>query len=139
MLALLFVGSLLDTPGMTARQGMIPNFSRRAGMPVEGPNSAYQAIQQGSSLVGPPIAGILIVILGSGNVLFLDAATFAVSALLILAAVPRSSHTPEQGPGKGYFAELLGGLSFVWSTLAMRTIILAAVVGRVSSPPLHWR
>ena len=136
LLALVFLGSLLDTPGMTARQGMIPDLSRRAGMPLERPNSAYQAIQQGSFLVGPPIAGILIASLGSSNVLFLDAATFAVSALLILAAVPRSGRTAEKGPGDGYLAELVGGLSFVWGNLAMRTIILAAVVCNFLASPL---
>ncbi len=121
---------------MTARQGMIPDLSQRAGMPVERPNAAYQAIQQGSFLVGPPIAGILIATLGSSNVLFLDAATFAVSALLILAAVPRPSRTAEKGPNEGYFAELLGGLSFVSGNLAMRTIILAAVVCNFLASPL---
>ena len=136
LLALVFLGSLLDTPGMTARQGMIPGLSRRAGMPVERPNSAYQAIQQGSFLVGPPIAGILIASLGSSNVLFFDAATFAVSALLILAAVPRPNRLAEKEPGDGYLAELLGGLSFVWGNLAMRTIILAAVVCNFLASPL---
>ena len=136
LLALLFAGSLLDTPGMTARQGMIPDLSRRAGMPVERPNSAYQAIQQGSFLVGPPLAGILIATVGSSRVLFLDAATFALSALLILAAIPRPGRVADKGPGEGYVAELLGGLSFVWGNLAMRTIILAAVVCNFLASPL---
>ncbi len=136
LLALVFLGSLLDTPGITARQGMIPDLSRRAGMPVERPNSAYQAIQQGSFLVGPPIAGVLIAALGSSNVLLLDAGTFVVSALLILAAVPRAGRTLNEGSGAGYVAELLGGLSFVWGNLAMRAIILAAVVCNFLASPL---
>ena len=137
LLTLLFLGSLLDTPGMTARQGMIPDLSRRAGMPVERPNSAYQAIQQGSFLVGPPLAGVLIAALGSSNVLFLDAATFAVSALLILTAVPRPGRVTDEGTeNEGYVAELLGGLRFVWGNLAMRTIILAAVVCNFLASPL---
>lgn len=137
LLTLLFLGSLLDTPGMMARQGMIPDLSRRAGMPVERPNSAYQAIQQGSFLVGPPLAGILIASLGSSNVLLLDAATFAVSALLILAAVPRLRSVADEGTkSEGYVVELLGGLRFVWGNLAMRTIILAAVVCNFLASPL---
>lgn len=136
LLALLFLGSVLDTPGMTARQGMIPDLSRRAGMPVERPNSAYQAIQQGSFLVGPPVAGVLIAVFGASNVLFLDAATFAVSALLILVAVPLSRRAGDEQGGEGYLAELVGGLRFVWGNLAMRTIILAAVVCNFLASPL---
>ena len=137
LLALLFLGSILDTPGMTARQGMIPDLSRRAGMPVERPNSAYQAIQQGSFLVGPPLAGVLIAFFGARNVLLLDAATFAVSALLILLAVPSSGRAEEgEQSGGGYVEEFVGGLRFVWGNLAMRTIILAAVVSNFLASPL---
>lgn len=137
LLALLSLGSLLDTPGMTARQGMIPDLSRRAGMLVERPNSAYQAIQQGSLLIGPPLAGILIAFLGSSTVLFLDAGTFAVSALLILVAVPRPERlVDEETKSESYVVELLGGLGFVWGNLSMRTIVLAAVVCNFLASPL---
>ncbi len=69
--------------------------------------------------------------------LLLDAATFAVSALLILAAVPRPRSAADEGTkSEGYVVELLGGLRFVWGNLAMRNIILAAVVCNFLASPL---
>ena len=88
-LVLVLLGTCLDTPGMTARQSLIPDLAGRAGMPVERANSALQAIESSSDLLGPPLAGILIAILGPSNVLFLDAATFVLSAAMIAGAVPR--------------------------------------------------
>ena len=45
---------------------------------------------QTSSLLGPPLAGVLIATLGAANVLYVDAATFAFSFLTVLLFVPRA-------------------------------------------------
>jgi MFS family permease len=128
LLVLVFLGSLLDAPGTTARQGLLPDLAGRAGMPLERANSAYQAIQRASFLVGPPLAGFLIVVIGASNVLWVDAATFAVSALAIAAAVPSAERRDEPGDREGYLAELLAGLHFIRRDRLIFTIVVAAVV-----------
>ena len=84
LLGIVFLGALLDAPGNTARQSLLPDFAGAAGMPLERANSAYQTIQRGSSMIGPVLSGALIGVMGAANVLWVDAATFLVSAALIL-------------------------------------------------------
>ncbi len=79
LLLLVFLGALLDAPGNTARMSLLPDLARLAGMALERANGVTQVIHSLSQLVGPLLAGLLIVALGPSNVLWIDAATFAVS------------------------------------------------------------
>ena len=114
LLALIFLSNLFNTPGNTARRSMVPDLTELAGMRLERANAAAQAIPRFATLFGPPLAGVLIVALGPSNVLWFDAATFAVSALLIALAVPTVPPAPraEDAP-QGYRAELLEAWHFV--------------------------
>jgi predicted MFS family arabinose efflux permease len=67
---------------------MVPDLTELAGMRLERANAAAQAIPRFATLFGPPLAGVLIVALGPSNVLWFDAATFALSALLIALTIP---------------------------------------------------
>ena len=115
LLVLVFLGGFLDAPGHTARQSLVPNLAWRAGMGIERANSAFQGIQFASLLLGPPLAGLLITLFALGNVLWIDAATFVVSAALIATLVP--APTPRSGaePRRAgrYLAELAEGLAFI--------------------------
>ncbi|MFK0063941.1 MFS transporter [Streptomyces werraensis] len=51
-------------------------------------NSALEGVQNGSALAGPALAGALIPLVGTTSVVWLDAATFAFSGLLLLRRVP---------------------------------------------------
>ena len=118
LLVLVFLGALLDAPGLTARQSMAPDLAQMAGIRTERVNSALQAIQQSALLLGPPAAGVLIAVLTTSNVLWLDAATFAVSAAAIASLVPalagRSAGTSAGDRGsRRYLIELAEGLRFV--------------------------
>src|SRR5579884_2954839 len=88
LLALVFVGSLLEIPGLTARRSLLPELAALARQPLERVNAAYEGNQYLSQLAGPPIAGILIGVLGASNVLWLDAASFAISAAVVAVAIP---------------------------------------------------
>ena len=137
LLVLVLLGTCLDTPGMTARQSLIPDLAGRAGMPVERANSALQAIESLSDLLGPPLAGILIALLGPSNVLFLDAATFALSAAMIAAAVPRPVLMPvEKATTGGYFANLLEGLRFIRGEQLILSIVIVAVITNFLDSPI---
>lgn len=124
LLVLVFLGALLDAPGNTARDAMIPELAALAGMSIERATSASQVIERGSRLVGAPLAGLLIAVLGTANVLWLDAASFFISAAMValLIAVPRVK--PKEAERGKYFDELLDGMRF----LARDRLILAIVV-----------
>lgn len=125
LMILVFLGALLDAPGSTARSALIPELAKLAGMPIERATSANQVIERSSRLIGAPLAGLLIAVMGTANVLWLDAFSFFVSAVLvgILISVPRRAiaKSTEQG---NYFTELLAGLKF----LVRDRLILAIVI-----------
>ena len=117
LLVLVFLGGFLDAPGHTARQGLVPDLAGRVGMGIERANSAFQGIQYASFLVGSPLAGLLIVAFAPGNVLWIDASTFVVSAALVAALVPpvtpRPSTVAERRRAGRYRAELAEGMAFI--------------------------
>jgi MFS family permease len=112
LLTLVFVGHLLDVSGITARRSLLPELAGLAGIRLERINAAYEANQQLAFLLGPPLAGLLIAWLGASNVLWLDAATFALSALAIGLAVPAAVHVARRASGR-YVDELRAGLRFL--------------------------
>lgn len=137
LMVLVFFGGLLDAPGVAARQSLVPELSRRAGMRMERANSAFQAIQRFSGLIGPLLGGILIAALGSSNVLFLDAATFATSAAAVAVAVPRTSRPTERAETRGaYLAELFEGLRSVRRDRLLFSIVVGGFVLNFFGEPL---
>lgn len=88
LLLLIFLAGLLTTPGATARAAMVPELAELAQMRIERAASASDGMTRLSRFIGAPLAGVLIALMGSGNLLWIDAATFAFSALVIGRAVP---------------------------------------------------
>ena len=87
LLVLVFLGALLDSPGITARRSIYPDLAHDAGVSLERANALYQVVIRSAGLVGPPLAGVLIVALGASNLLWLNAASFVVSAGIVAVAV----------------------------------------------------
>lgn len=127
LLALVFLGALLDAPGTTAREALVPDLAQAAGMPLERASSLLQIVERGSRLLGAPLAGILVGTLGAQNVLWLDTATFAVSALLVAVAVPTLRVAPQEQPGS-YPAQLREGLLFIRGDRLMLALVLLLVI-----------
>jgi MFS family permease len=133
LLVLVFLGGFLDGPGLTARQSIVPDLAGRTGMRIERANSALLAIQQLSFLLGPLLAGVLIAVLGPSNVLWVDAATFAVSAATIAMLVPSSAQEADRpaeetrGVGR-YLADLTEGLRFTRRDRLIFWIIATGVI-----------
>ncbi len=111
LLALVFAGALLDAPGNTARQALFPEIIDQAGTSPERANSAYQTVFRFAQLLGPLIGGVLISALGATNVLWIDAATFAVSASMVLFFLTADRAIERET--KHYLAEMLEGLRFI--------------------------
>jgi MFS family permease len=129
LLALIITGTILDTPGSTARQTMMPELAQKAGIKLERANAAYGSIWRLSILLGPPLAGVLIGFLGTANVLWIDAATFLVSALLIGLVVPRPPRIEKPAERSHPVSEMLDGLRFYGRERLLRALlILFAIV-----------
>jgi len=142
LLALVFLGNLCDAPGTTARTALVPDVARAATMPLEQATASAQAIQRGARLLGAPLAGVLIAALGVSRVLWVDAATFGVSALLVGVAMPAiptmrlAASIEEERHGQGYLAELLEGFRVIGRDRLIRAIVLTVLVTNFLDAPL---
>ncbi len=137
LLALAFLGNLFNTPGNTARQSLVPELAAMAEMRLERANSFVQTVPRIATLLGPPLAGVLIAVIGASNVLWLDAATFAISAALIGALIPAVAVASEEAapPGR-YVADLMEGLRFIWDDPVIRALSLLFAVGNFLDAPI---
>ena len=131
LLALVFLGSILDTPGGTARQSMMPTLAQLAGMPLERSNSLAQSLSGVANLLGPVLAGGLIAAIGTSNVMWIDAATFAVCAVSVALMVPSGAiprTPPTTGRQPGYFANISEGLRFIRREPVILAFVITAAI-----------
>jgi len=134
LFALIFLGALLDAPGNTARRAMLPELAERAGMPLERATSVMQSVSAAVELLGPIIAGVLVAIVGTTNVLFFDSATFIVSALIVARLLPAMPSLVAAG-GR-YLDEVMEGIRFLRSQRLLITILTASLVLNFFAAPL---
>jgi MFS family permease len=142
LIVLVFLGALLDAPGGTARAALLPELAEQAGMPIERVTSLVHVIERGARLVGAPLAGFLIGIMGTANVLWLDAASFVVSAAIIVFLVPAPNRAAIEVKAGKYLEELQDGLRFIANdalilsivAMVMLTNFLDAIFGGVLQP-----
>ncbi|MFG1830321.1 MFS transporter [Micromonospora chersina] len=130
LLGLVFVSGLLDTPGQTARTALLPEAAAAAGVPIERALGWLGATERGARLVGAPVAGLLVSALGALPVLAVDAATFAVSALVVTMLVPASLRpsADHDAPSAGYWRDLAAGLRFLAREPLLRAMVLLVLV-----------
>ncbi|ATO12930.1 MFS transporter [Micromonospora sp. WMMA2032] len=131
LLALVFVSGLLDTPGQTARTALMPEAAAAAGVPIERAIGWEEATSRGARMIGAPVAGLLVGVLGAVPVLAIDAVTFAVSALVVALLVPRGLRPAAEEPEpdrRGYWSEFAAGLRFLVREPLLRAMVLLVLV-----------
>jgi MFS family permease len=134
LLLLVFLGTLLDAPGMTARRAILPDLATMAGVPLERANAAYQAIMRGSRLLGAPLAGLLIATVGASGALWVDAASFAVSAAVVALCVPTLHLSTESD--EPYLRQIADGIRFIRRDRLVRVLVIAVAVTNAIDAPL---
>jgi MFS family permease len=131
LMVLVFLGALLDAPGSTARNALLPELAEMAHIPIERATSLIHIIERSARLVGAPLSGLLIAWIGTENVLWLDAVSFFISAVIIGLAI--KTHEPAQAQeekaqqGK-YSEELREGLRFIYNDKLMLAIVIMIMV-----------
>jgi MFS family permease len=135
LMALVFLGALLDAPGTTARQALFPDLVALADVGMERAAGVRSSIQRGSLLVGAPIGGVLVAAFGATTALWINAASFIVSAVLIGAVVPRVERKAPKEAGPGYFAELAEGIRYISRHRLIRAIVLTVLVTNFLDAP----
>lgn len=135
LLALVFLGAAFDGPGATARESMVPDLIARSGLPADRVNGAYHLVQRFAMLLGPVLAGVLIAMIGTSSVLYLDALTFLISALSILILVPAIRASVHDQSAQGGISTLLDGWRFIRADrLLICTVALVATLNFFDAP-----
>ena len=81
------------------------------------------AVNETASFLGPPLGGLLVVLLGPGPVLLLDAASYGFAFLLVATLVPGTrGSVEEEGTG------VLGGLRYLWRNRPVRRLVAGVAV-----------
>lgn len=130
-----FVTGVAGVMGMNAASAFLPAVVRRDRL--ETANSWLQVgMTVPSSLLGPPIGGVLFVIAVSLP-FTVDAVSFLASGLIVLTLAGRVRRTPRTGAPQPMRAALAEGLRYLWSSHVLRTLcLLLAVFNAVSAAVL---
>jgi len=138
LLALVFAAGLLDTPGQTARRVMLPAMTERAGVRIERSVGLLDGMDRLARLIGASLAGLLVALFGPVATLFVNAATFAVSAFITWAFVTAPTATaspataspvvPPVDEPASYWSDLAAGFRFVVRDPLMRLIVALVLV-----------
>ncbi|HEX4976247.1 MAG TPA: MFS transporter [Nocardioides sp.] len=120
LLGLVAVAGALRGPGDGAKHAMIPALVEHADVPTERATGLSSAIERTASMAGAALAGVLIALLGPTTALALDAASFLLSAAILVTttgALRRPAVTPAQDeagePEPPYLHRLREGWQFL--------------------------
>lgn len=136
LMVLVFVGAMLDAPGATARAALFPDVVELAGVRMERASGIRAGIQRGAELVGAPLGGVLVAGFGATAALWIDAASFLISAALVLLFVPRPHRDTSSDARGRFFAELADGLRFIWQRPLVRAIVAMVLLSNFIEAPL---
>lgn len=125
ILVLVFLGAMLDIPGVTARRMLLPGFQKQARIRPEQMNSAFEVLNNASTMVGPALAGVLIALFGPVNVLWLTTVGFLISAAGVYLFAPTDAAAGAAAQRLPYLESMKEGFRFIGKTpvlLAMATL-----------------
>ncbi|GHO44632.1 MFS transporter [Ktedonospora formicarum] len=130
LLCFVFIGGLLKSPGETARSSLLPDLVQRAHVPMERATSISDGLSRLSGLLGAPLAAFIMVWVSANNLLWLDAVSFALSALLIGLLVHTTvPHAKIKNVSvRSYLADLRDGLNFIYGDKLLFSIIITVLV-----------
>ncbi len=142
VMAFAFLGALLDSPGNTARRSLYPKLVEHTSLSLDRANAIYMITGRVASLIGAPLAGILIAYLGAPNLLFVTTTGFFLSTLLFVAFIPGSINTDhastESSKSKqGYLEEIRSGFRFIYNDKVLFWMILCSTLGSFLAEPIY--
>jgi MFS family permease len=106
LIAIVVVLGCFMSPYFASQRVILPELVGEDERLMSQGNSLIEGGSALAALIGPALAGLLIPLLGAPSVLYVDAATYAVSFLLILAFVPRRKPVAAEAVEHGALAGL---------------------------------
>jgi MFS family permease len=109
LLAIVFGIGCFLAPYFSAQRLVLPELVGDDERTVAQANAVVEGAQRTTALLGPATAGLLIAAVGATEVLYIDAATFLVSAVVLTAFVPRRPPLAPTEESRG----VLAGVRFI--------------------------
>lgn len=134
LLPIVFVMGLLRGPSDAAKHSMVPDIAELADMPLERVTGVAGVIERLGSTLGAALAGGLVALIGSAPALGVNAATFALAALIVRFGIPvlrRPEAPPAEESLSSYTQELREGWQFL-----RRDAVLVGIVTMVATTNL---
>jgi predicted MFS family arabinose efflux permease len=125
LIVLSFALGTFGAPYFAAQRVIVPELLGEDEAVVTQANALFQGAIRVTMLLGPPIGGVLIGVLGAPSVLLVDGATYAVSFALVQLFVPRRAPAPVEEDARG----LLSGIRFLVREPLLRIWIPLFVAG----------
>jgi len=124
LLVLVTAFGCFGAPYFASQRVILPELLGSEQRVISQANSLLEGATQTSALLGPPLAGVLIAAFGAANVLYIDAATFAFSFVIVLLFVPARKRAASQEDSAG----VLAGVKFLIRDPFMGPLASAAVL-----------
>ena len=123
LLVLVFMLGVFIAPYFSAQRLVLPELVGDDQTVLTQANAVVEAGSRLTILLGPITAGLLIAWIGATNVLYVDAASYAVSFLLLFSLVPRRPPLrAAEGDGG-----VLAGLRFIFGDSLLRPMMLTVI------------
>lgn len=133
ILILIFLGAMLDIPGVTARRMLLPGFQKQAGLRAEQMNTAFEVLGNISNMLGPAIAGVLIAWRGPIDLLWITTFGFLASAAGVMFLAPQNVPDPEPKQRQPYLEAIREGFTFIANTKVLLSMAIMFAVSNFIS------
>ncbi|MBX5239226.1 MFS transporter [Rhizobium sp. NLR22b] len=143
LLPLVFAMGVLRGPSDAAKQAMVPDIAALADVPLERVTGVSSAIERLASTMGAAGAGLLIGLIGPGQALIVNAATFAAATVIIATGIPGIRRTPailaasDARPASSYLDDLRGGWRFLRSDAVLVSIVTMVAITNLLDQAYH--
>ena len=100
LMALVAASGVFIAPYLGVQRAVVPELVGEEHGDVASATALFQAANRLTIFLGPPLAGVLIAVVGAANILYVDAATYLVSFVLVgLFVHPPEVEAPEDSRG----------------------------------------
>jgi MFS family permease len=126
LLVLVGFTGVVRGPGDNAKRALVPDVAGDAGVPLARATGLSGTIDRLADTAGPALAGVVVAGLGPLTALAMDAASFAIAAVVISLTAPRHG---QPGPSEDrYLTRLRAGIAFVHRESLLRLMVVVVAV-----------
>jgi MFS family permease len=127
LLVLVAAVTAVAVPSFASKTSILPELVGEDERVLTEANALVQGAMRVTLIMGPPLGGALIAVIGATNVLFIDAATFVVATALVALFVPAVARVEQDEESRS----LAAGLRFLARDRLLRPWTIAVVIGDV--------